>query len=92
MQNVQNDKIELTRAEIDALNKYAEKVRQQTVREIFSAVEELLEVNKRLEHKRVEMSQGYVGEQKHRYAEYLCATLLIDLQMIEDKFTEEKEC
>ena len=85
------EKIELTRAEIDALDKYAEKVRQQTVREIFGAVEELLEINKRLEHSRVEMSKGYVAGQRHKYAECLCTTLLMDLQAIEDKIMEERE-
>ena len=85
------EKIELTRAEIDALDKYAEKVRQQTVREVFGAVEELLEKNKRLEHNRAEISRGNDGEQRHQYAECLCAILLIDLQAIEDKFTEEQK-
>ena len=87
----QSDKIELTRAELDAINKYSEKVRQQAVREVISAVEELLEINKRMEHNRIEMSKSYVVEQIHKYAECLCVTLLMDLQAIEDKYTEEQK-
>ena len=85
------EKIELTRAEIRALNKHCEKVRKQIVRDVISAVEDLLEMNKRLEQKRTKMSRGYTEEQKHKYAECLCATLLIDLQVIEDKFMEGEE-
>ena len=82
------EQIELTRAEIDALNKHNEKVRREMLRTVFDAVEELLEANKRLEHSRAEMSQSYAGEQKHQYAEGLCVTLLVDLQRIREKYEE----
>ena len=83
------EKIELTRAEIDALNKHNEKVRREMLRTAFDAVEELLEANKRLEHSRAEMSQSYVGNQMHQYGEILCATLLVDLSILRKKYEEE---
>ena len=88
--SMQNEKIELTRAEIDALDKHSKKVRSETVREIFSAVEELIEMNKQLEHSRGEISQSFVGEQMHSYAERLCVTLLVDLQRIREKYDEQR--
>jgi dephospho-CoA kinase len=84
------EKIELTRAEIDALNKHNEKVRREMLQAVFNDVEELLEANKKLEHNRAEMSQSYVGEQKHTYAEALCVTLLIDLQMLREKYEGDR--
>ena len=86
---MQNEKIELTRAEITALDKHSKKVRSETVGEIFTAVEELIEINKQLEHSRGEISQSYVGEQMHSYAERLCVTLLVDLQKIREKYDEQ---
>ena len=77
------EKIELTRAEMDALNKHNEKVRRESIKTVFDAVEELLEANKKLEHSRAEMSQSYIGDQMHQYAERLCVTLLVDLKRIE---------
>lgn len=84
------EKIELTRAEIDALSSHNEKVRREMLRTVFDAVEELLESNKKLEHSRAEMSQSYVGDQMHQYAERLCVTLLVDLQRIREKYEEEE--
>lgn len=84
------EKIELTRAEIDALNKHNEKVRREMLQAVFNDVEELLEANKKLEHNRAEISQSYVGEQKHTYAEALCVTLLIDLQMLKEKYEGDR--
>lgn len=82
------EKIELTRAEMDALNKYDQKRRLETVKAIFDDVEELLQTNKRLEHTRAEMCQSYSGEQRHLYGERLCVTLLTDLQRIREKYEE----
>ena len=87
---VQSDSIEITRAEIDALNKHNEKVRREMLQTVFDAVEELLESNKELEHSRAEMSQSYVGDQMHQYAERLCVTLLLDLQRIREKYEEDE--
>lgn len=84
-------KIELTRAEIDALNKYDQKRRLEAIKATFDVVEELLEANKKLEHSRAEMSQSYVGDQMHKYAERLCVTLLLDLQRIREKYEETRD-
>lgn len=78
----------LTKKELDALNVHSDKMRRELVKAIFDDVEELLELNKRLEHNRAEMSQSYPGEQRHQYAESLCVTLLADLQRLRDKHAE----
>ena len=85
------DAITVTRKEINALNDYAKKVKREAIKKAFDAVEELIEIDKRLEHSRAEMSQNRIGEQKHKYAECLCVTLLMDMQMIEDKYMEDQE-
>ena len=85
------EKIELTRAEIDALSSHNEKVRREMLRTVFDAVEELLESNKKLEHSRAEMSQSYVGDQMHQYAERLCVTLLADLSILREKYEETRD-
>ena len=84
------EQIELTRAEIDALNKYDQKRRLETIKTIFDVVEELLESNKKLERYRAEISQSYVGDQMHQYGERLCVSLLVDLQIIRKKYEEEE--
>lgn len=73
------EKIELTRAEIDTLNQYAEKVRRETIEAIFADFTELLQARYKLEDQR----------RRHLYGTELCEILLIDLQKIERKYMEE---
>lgn len=82
------EKIELTRAEIDALNKYAEKVRLETIKAIFGDVEELLRLRYRFEDMRSSICEDEYDRCRHFYGRNVCESLLTDLQKIERKFKE----
>ena len=81
--------IVLTRAEMDALNEYSEKVKRETVKAIFSDIEELLRARYRLEGEKARLTDSSDDRKKHYYGESLCTSLIIDLQKIEKKYTEE---
>jgi hypothetical protein len=84
-----SDKIELTRAEIDALDKYSAKMREEMVKEILSKVKKTIDLAKELEHKRAEISQSYLGERIHQYAGSLCLTLINDFEDMERRLLDE---
>lgn len=81
------EKIELTRAEINALHKYAERVKEQTINAIFNDVEEMLRGAIKTEDIKALYGLGS-SQAKHLYAGSLCLTLLADLQKIERKYKE----
>jgi hypothetical protein len=83
------EKIELTRAEIDALDKHNARMREETIKEVFSEVKEVLEKAKKLEHTRAEMAQTNNGEQKHQYAEGVCIALIVDIENMERRITDD---
>lgn len=81
--------ITLTRAELDALNTYADKVRRETVKAIFTDIGELI----RVRHKREDDWANVCKDQEDRrlffYARNICDCLLIDLMKLERKYTDE---
>ncbi len=84
------EKIELTRAEIDALDKYSAKRETETIKEIFSKVKKTIDLAKELEQKRAEISQSYLGERIHQYAVSLCLTLINDFEDMERRLLDEQ--
>jgi hypothetical protein len=87
---LESETVTLTRAEIDALTAYAEKLRRETIKAIFTDVEDLLWNRERLEWGRSHnMETSLTTRFKHRYAMNVCETLLKDLQKIEGKYTDE---
>jgi broad-specificity NMP kinase len=83
------DEITLTRAEIDALDKHNARMREETIKEVFSEVKEVLEKAKKLEHTRAEMAQTNNGEQKHQYAEGVCIALIVDIENMERRIIDD---
>lgn len=81
--------ITLTRAELDALNTYADKVRRETVKAIFTDIGELI----RARYKREDDWANFCDDQENRrlffYARNICECLLIDLMKLERKYTDE---
>lgn len=101
---VQNDYIEaefvlpeveetvtLTRAEIDALTVYADKVRRETVKAIFNDIRELIKIR----HKREDTWANFSRDQEDRrlfcYARNICECLLVDLMKLERKHNDEAD-
>lgn len=81
--------VTLTRAEIDALNTYSEKVRRETIKTIFSDIEELLQTRYRIEDQWAHLCENAEDRGNYLYGKNLCEKLIIDLQKIEKKYTEE---
>ncbi len=81
----------LTRAEMDALNEYAEKVRRETTKAIFADVAELLEARSRIEGDWASLCKDTEERRKFQYGSGVCASLLVDLQRIERKYNDEAD-
>lgn len=74
----------ISRAELDALTKYAKKTKAELVSAIFNDVEELLQMAIKTEG-----NKALFGDiVKHKYAKRLCQTLVADLRKIERKYRE----
>lgn len=78
----------VTKKELDALNTYAEKLRRETIENIFSDVEEILHGRYRVEDNWGGTCDNFVERRKHFYSRNLCETLIIDLKKIERKYKE----
>jgi hypothetical protein len=81
--------IVLTREEMDALTKYDKQIKQEAVKAIFDDVKELLELRYRFEDKRGGICEDEYDRCRHFYGRNVCECLLIDLQKIERKYTDE---
>lgn len=84
-------KIELTREEIDAIDKYDAERKKDLINKVFFAVEDLLEARYRIEDRWV----GLCGQDeeciKFAYGRNVCEKLIIDLKQIKEKFMEEEK-
>lgn len=81
------EKIEITKAEIDALNNYAEKNKAALISAIFTDVEEMLWAAIKAEDIKAEFGAAS-NVRTHLYAMRLCQTLEADLRKIERKYKE----
>lgn len=82
--------VTLTRAEIDALNTYAEKVRRETIKTVLGEVEEMLQMRYRVENGWVSLCANPDDRGNYLYGKNLCEKLLIDLQAIKRKYAEDE--
>ena len=82
----EEETVTLTRAEIDALNTYAEKVRRETVKAIFADMKDLLHQRYRIENNWASMCKDPDDRGNYLYGRNLCEKLIIDLQKIERKY------
>lgn len=80
--------VTLTRAEIEALNAYAEKVRRETVKAIFKDVKNMLHARYRMEDHLIGLSTEIQDRIRYLHGRDMCETLLIDLKKIEGKYEE----
>ena len=87
----ETETVTLTRAEIDALNKYAEKVRKDTIMKVFDDVEELLQMRYRFENKRGGICEDEYDRCRHFYGRNVCESLLIDLLQIKKRYADETD-
>lgn len=74
----------VTKAEIEAMNTYADKVRRETITALFDEVEELLQMAIRTEG--IKAKQG--DFHTHNYAKRLCQDLVEDMRKIESRHKE----
>ena len=78
----------VTKAELEALNTYSEKVRRETVKAAFDACKNLLEARCKIEANRASQCENADDRGNYLYGRGLCEMLLIDLQKIERKYEE----
>lgn len=82
--------VTLTKAEIEALNTYADKVRRETIKAVFAEVEEMLHTRYRIEDTWANMCEDRDDRGKYLYGRNVCEKLIFDLQHIERKYTEDE--
>lgn len=76
--------VTLTRAEIEAMNTYSDKLRHEHMKAAFDAVEELLRMAIKTECSKAKYDDSHT----HNYAKHLCHDLLEDMRKIERKLKE----
>ena len=83
--------ITLTRAELDALTVYADKVRRETNGKVFADVEELLQMRYRVEDSWASACLNPDDRGKYLYGRNVCKSLLIDLQALKRRYADETD-
>lgn len=78
--------ITLTRAEMDALTAYDEKLRREAIKKVFDDVEELLQMSYRVEDGWASLCKNPDDRGNYLYGRNLCTKLLIDLQAIKRRY------
>lgn len=74
----------VTKAEIEAMNTYSDKLRHEHMKAAFDAVEELLRMAIKTECSKAKYGDSHT----HNYAKHLCHDLLEDMRKIERKLKE----
>lgn len=82
--------ITLTRAELDALTAYDEKLRREAMKKVFDDVEELLHSSFKIESGWASLCKNADDRGNYLYGANLCTKLLIDLQAIKRKYAEDE--
>ena len=78
--------ITLTRAEMDALTKYAEDRKQEIIKKLFDEFEELLQMSYRVEDGWASLCKSDEDRGNYLYGRNLCTKLIIDLQAIKRRY------
>ncbi len=81
--------ITLTRAEMDALTKYAEDRKQEIIKKLFDEFEELLQMSYRVEDGWASLCKNADDRGNYLYGRNLCTKLIIDLQAIKRRYADE---
>ena len=74
----------LTRAEIEAMNTYSDKLRREHIQVAFDTVEELMQMAIKTECSKAKYDDSHT----HNYAKHLCQDLVEDMRKIERKLKE----
>ena len=74
----------VTKAEIEAMNTYSEKLKHEHIKSAFDAVEELLQMAIKTEVIKAKYGDPY----PHNYAKRLCQELVEDMRKIERKLKD----
>ena len=81
----------LTRERHNELKKSQNKANIDLIINAFNTCEELLKMRLQVEEFKSNFSVPYEARDKYRYGEFLCHTLLEDLQKIKEKFIGDME-
>ena len=76
--------ITLTRAEIEAMNTYSDKLRREHIQTALDAVEELMQMTIKNECSKAKCDDSHT----HNYAKHLCQDLVEDMKKIERKLKD----
>lgn len=83
------EKIELTRAEISALEAHEKILRTNYALEIFRSIEELLEASYKVEDMKANLCKDGVERGNHLYGRGLSERLLIDIKHVKRRFIDD---
>lgn len=86
---LQPETVTLTRAELDALTAYDEKLRREAIKKVFDDVEELLQTRYRLEDQWASLCENADDRGNYLYGRNLCTKLIIDLQTLKRRYADE---
>lgn len=81
----------LTRERYNELRESERKLEPDSIINVFNICEELLKMRLQVEEFKSNFSVPYEARDKYLYGEYLCHTLLEDLQKIKEKYLGDME-
>ena len=85
------EKVELTRAEIDALNEYAKKVRKETIEAVLADVKAAIIKRHGFEDQKGGLSEDEYDRCRHLYGRNVCEGVLLDVMKIERRYSDETD-
>ena len=85
------EKVELTRAEIDALNEYAKKVRKETIEAVIGDVKTAILKRYVFEDQKGGLSADEYDRCRHLYGRNVCEGLLIEVEKIKGRYSDEAD-
>lgn len=86
LEDLPEEVITLTRAEMDALSIYDDKLRRETIKKVLDEVEELLQSRYKIESNWARICKSPDDRGNYRYGRNLCEKLIIDLQAIKRRY------
>lgn len=82
-------KVELTRVEIDALNKHNDKIRREAIKAVLGDVKAAIRKRHAFEDQKGGLSADEYDRCRHLYGRNVCEGLLIEVEKIERRLDRE---
>lgn len=83
------EKVELTRAEIDALKKHNDKIRREAIKAVLDDVKAAIHKRHVFEDQKGSLSADEYDRCRHLYGRNVCEGLLLEVMKIERRYSDE---